>query len=246
MLCAYGCGQESKFLLKNRKECCSKSQNQCPKIRKVNSTKIQALYDQGLRADVKPNLGKKVWNSGKKFKIYSEEEMFREGTRFDGVLLKYHAVEVYHYFEYLCSECGIVDWNQKKLVLEIDHINGARTDNRRENLRLLCPNCHSQTPTFRGRGKRPVVVTDEQIRSTIPVAKNITQVIHKLGLSIQGHNYRRIRKLMDEENLDFPASIGELVQPTGLGPVPSGVSVRFRVGAPSLTPVAQRSRADGS
>jgi len=49
-----------------------------------------------------------------------------------------------------CAECsnnGI--WNGKPITLEIDHINGDNNDNRLENLRVLCPNCHSQTPTFR-------------------------------------------------------------------------------------------------
>lgn len=48
-----------------------------------------------------------------------------------------------------CVACGLGDvWQGKRLVLEIDHINGDRLDNRRQNLRYLCPSCHSQTRTF--------------------------------------------------------------------------------------------------
>lgn len=53
--------------------------------------------------------------------------------------------------EYHCEMCGITDWNNKPLSLQLDHINGINNDNRLENLRLLCPNCHSQTPTFAGK-----------------------------------------------------------------------------------------------
>ena len=49
---------------------------------------------------------------------------------------------------YRCAICGAIEWQGKTLSLELDHINGENNDNRIENLRLLCPNCHSQTDTF--------------------------------------------------------------------------------------------------
>lgn len=51
--------------------------------------------------------------------------------------------------EYKCAECTIHNvWNGKPLTLQIDHINGQYWDNRIENLRFLCPNCHTQTVTW--------------------------------------------------------------------------------------------------
>lgn len=52
-----------------------------------------------------------------------------------------------------CESCGIAEWNGKPAPLELDHINGINTDNRIENLRILCPNCHAQTDTYRGKNK---------------------------------------------------------------------------------------------
>ena len=54
--------------------------------------------------------------------------------------------------DYKCNECGLKNiWNQKSITLQLDHKNGIHNDNRIDNLRFLCPNCHSQTDTFAGR-----------------------------------------------------------------------------------------------
>lgn len=55
--------------------------------------------------------------------------------------------------EYKCQNCGIKEWQSKPLSLHLDHINGKNNDHRIENLRFLCPNCHSQTDTYAGRNK---------------------------------------------------------------------------------------------
>lgn len=66
-----------------------------------------------------------------------------------------------------CDECGISEWRGQSLAIQLDHRNGVRDDHRLENLRMLCPNCHTQTETYaaknrrcnRRRSARAVVVT---------------------------------------------------------------------------------------
>lgn len=53
--------------------------------------------------------------------------------------------------DYKCKECGLSEWRGKPLVLELEHKNGNHSDNSRNNLECLCPNCHSLTPSWRGR-----------------------------------------------------------------------------------------------
>lgn len=81
----------------------------------------------------------------------SADEIFvkgRRGTKRESIhILKSAMIE--NGFIQECGECGLgTEWNGKPISLQVDHRNGDPTDNRRENLRFLCPNCHSQTDTY--------------------------------------------------------------------------------------------------
>lgn len=93
----------------------------------------------------------------------------------------------------VCQECGQDEaWNGKKLVLQLDHINGNRRDNRIENLRIVCPNCHTQTHTFAGRGRKsasavcaPVPLVDATLRDKVswPSNKHLLELVWSRPLS---------------------------------------------------------------
>jgi hypothetical protein len=108
------------------------------------------------------------------------------------------AVKTYLNFEYKCSICFISNWNNKSIVLEIDHINGINSDNRAENLRYVCPNCHSQTSTYKGKNINSgfTKVTDDELIDAYNTEGNIRKALIKVGLSPRGANYSRMYKLL--------------------------------------------------
>lgn len=62
-----------------------------------------------------------------------------------------------------CELCGLTEWLGKPLSMALHHVNGHGRDNRLENLQLLCPNCHSQTDNFSGRGRRRLEVVRSEV-----------------------------------------------------------------------------------
>ena len=56
--------------------------------------------------------------------------------------------------EHKCARCGITEWNGQPTPLELEHKDGDHRNNELSNLELLCPNCHAQTSTYRGKNKR--------------------------------------------------------------------------------------------
>ncbi len=100
----------------------------------------------------------KMSNKGRKFlslRIPLTEIMV-ENSVYDNVKLKKRLVEE-GVLENKCSCCGIPPfWNGKPLVLQLDHINGINNDHRKENVRLICANCHTQTPNWGNKGSRRI------------------------------------------------------------------------------------------
>lgn len=75
-----------------------------------------------------------------------------EGIRLKASLLRRALDEINVSYE--CDSCKINSWNSKKLTLQIDHIDGNYLNNTKENLRYLCPNCHSQTSNWGFKSKK--------------------------------------------------------------------------------------------
>lgn len=90
------------------------------------------------------------------------------------------------YKDYKCEnpECGLSEWHGKPICLQLHHINGDPTDNRLENLQLLCPNCHSQTDNFGSKNKY----------------KKETKFCEKCGEPLKCPKARLCKKCANEEN----------------------------------------------
>lgn len=105
--------------------------------------------------------------------------------------------------EWKCEKCGNSKWNDLPIPLELHHKDGEHSNNDLDNLLLLCPNCHAQTPNFRGKNKKIYkksnqMISDKDFKKALIESENISQALKSLGLAPKGANYSRAKRLMEE------------------------------------------------
>lgn len=104
---------------------------------------------------LKVTFGKKLSKGSIKPQL-SLEEVLTEDSGYNRTKLKDRLIKE-GIKEYKCECCGISEWQNKPISLQLHHLNGIHNDNRLQNLQLLCPNCHSQTENFGTKGKGLVI-----------------------------------------------------------------------------------------
>lgn len=94
---------------------------------------------------------------------YTDEEVFTEDPKHNlsTIRIKERLLRS-NTLERKCYSCENMSWLSKDIPLELEHKNGNNRDNRIENLTLLCPNCHAQTGTYRGRNKNKYGSVDQR------------------------------------------------------------------------------------
>jgi hypothetical protein len=96
------------------------------------------------------------WNVGDKFGLIKrntiplDEILIEDSTYSNGAGLKKKLFAA-GLFERKCYRCNLKEWMGEPIPIQLEHINGVHNDNRIDNLTLLCPNCHAQTPTYCGK-----------------------------------------------------------------------------------------------
>lgn len=102
-----------------------------------------------------------------------------------------------------CECCGLSNWLNNPITLELHHIDGDKLNFTKNNLQLLCPNCHSYTDNYGAKNKKHENITDEQFIEALKNSASIRQALISLNLSDAGANYNKARVLMNKYNISL-------------------------------------------
>jgi len=181
-MCHYGCGQEAKFKNKSGNWMCSKSSNSCPENRRKNKEKTKEAYTTGVRQPASLQYSSLPQETRDRMNHRIGKRLAEFGYPGKGQFKNALLSERGH----KCECCGNTEWMGKMITIELEHSDGDRKNNTRENLKLLCPNCHAQTPTWRRSsnqvGFKKQRYTDEVMIEAIKTSFNLNQVLTKLDL----------------------------------------------------------------
>lgn len=113
----------------------------------------KAAYELGLNGDHMKTWGLNTTNNRNAASATPFKEILVERSSYTNTsLLKKRLINA-GLLKNVCAICEAAEHNGQPVPLQMDHINGKKMDHRLENLRLICPNCHSLTPTYKGRNK---------------------------------------------------------------------------------------------
>lgn len=199
ILCHLGCNQEAKYINKSGKHTCEKSSSSCPAMKKINSQRLKDSYESGSRKSAKllyqdmpkETKDKMAWNRGK----YTADFSLNGIGSHKQVLLRERG--------HACESCGLSEWKNVKIPIELEHCDGNNRNNSKENLLLLCPNCHALTKFYRGRNinKGHTIVDDISIISAFKEHGNVRKTLIAVGMTPKGGNYDRVYAILDANGI---------------------------------------------
>lgn len=192
-LCAYGCGKIALYKNKSNKFVCNEYPSKCKANRLKNSLGAKNANKTGKRKNAKQIYADLPLDT--KERMNWNKENYTAEFKYDGkgshkkVLIKERG--------HKCEKCLLTEWLCEPIPLELEHSDGDNRNNIKENLLLLCPNCHAKTKFYRGKNKNSgkLKVTDEQIIQELKKNLTIRQVLLNLGLSAKGASYQRVYEL---------------------------------------------------
>lgn len=207
-LCDSGCGQPGLYYSSyTKKYRCAKSASSCPANKEKNRQGLKLAYQIGkkIKSSVSYKLlsqetkDRMAWSRGKH--IVPSSEILVKDSKYSNLAVRKRIADG-KLLEYKCQRCGIDSWCNESITLELDHINGVNNDNRIENLRFLCPNCHSQTETYKGKNKNSgkLKVSDEKLLTAYKNCNSIRQTLLDVGLAAKGGNYKRLKSLIEKRH----------------------------------------------